>query len=90
MSTPAKQPMTGPRTRVKPQPQPVNGGGQPANGKHVPSNVPGQMVHDNTRSVGSNITCKPGTDMDSGSDVLAAPPWAAAYPTPGIDQDPMY
>lgn len=89
MTSPRKQPMAGPRTKVKPDPQPVKPGGQPPNGKHVPSNVPSVMVHDNSRNVGSNITCAPGPAMDS-DEVLSAPPWAAAYPTPGIEQAPMY
>lgn len=89
MSSPRKKPQAGPRTSEKPQPTPMRHGGQPANGKHVPSNVPGHNgPYDCSADVGSNVTRKPGADMDSG-DVLAAPPWSAAYPTSGLTQDPM-
>lgn len=89
MTAPRKAPQTGPMTSERPAPHPVRAGGQPTDGKHVASNVPGHVVHDNSRNVGSNITPAPGPDRESGQ-VLSAPPWAAAYPTPGMEQAPMY
>lgn len=79
-----------PTAQPRPRPTPRVHNGQPANGKHVPSNVPGHPgPMDYSGAVGSNVTGIPGPDRESGQ-VLSAPPWEAAYPTPGLEQAPMY
>lgn len=77
-------------TKPRPKPMPMVHNGQPANGKHVPSNVPGHPgPMDYSGAVGSNVTAIPGPDRES-PQVLSGAPWEAAYPTPGMEQAPMY
>ncbi|MGH3436854.1 MAG: hypothetical protein ACRDRN_10360 [Sciscionella sp.] len=78
------------KAKPRPKPTPMVHNGQPPNGKHVPSAVPGHPgPFDYSGAVGSNVTSVPGPDLESGQ-VLSAPPWQAAYPTPGLEQAPMY
>lgn len=69
------------------KPTPPTMGSQPANGKHVPSNVPGHQVYDCSGAVGSNVVSSGG--KKASAQVLSAPPMSAEYPTPGIDQSAM-
>jgi hypothetical protein len=65
-------------------PPPVvhNHGGQPAGGKHVPTNVPGAAgPMDNSAAVGSNIEPSPGSMPAAAPAVLDTPPWQAEAPT---------
>lgn len=63
-----------------PTPAVTNHGGQPAGGKHVPTNVPnapGPM--DNSAAVGSNIDPGPGTGASPA--ILDTPPWQDMGPS---------
>ncbi len=89
-SNSSKSKSTGGAAKPRPKPTPVVHNGQPANGKHVPSTAAGHPgPFDYSGAVGSNVTSVPGPDRESGQ-VLSAPPWEAAYPTPGMEQAPMY
>lgn len=92
MTAPKKQPTTVPgKAQVRPQPTPMRHGGQPANGKHVPSNVPGHAgPFDSSQGIGSNIAPMAGGANAASPDVLDASPGYGNYPDASMDAQPGY
>lgn len=96
MSTPKKAAPKAPTTvpgksQVRQQPTPMRHGGQPAGGKHVPSNVAGHAgPFDSSQGIGSNIAPMAGGASAASPEVLEASPGYSTYPDAQMDAAPGY
>jgi hypothetical protein len=67
----------------------VNDGGKPANGRHVPSSIPGGGASDYSNAVGSNVTPAKGVKASASPEVMDAPPQLPPYVGGSMNGSPI-